>query len=135
MNHRSAWVAGVSRPSPTRRVTRALSGEDGSAILESAVAIGVLIAVSMALLWSLGIGIRAAQSAFIAREAARSLARGEDSRSVVSRAMQSSPSAVVLISHDAATVTVTVEQELIGGGLLQGRSLTIRQSATAWRET
>ena len=128
------------RPSPTAWLRRGAAAarcctvDRGSAVLESAIGIAALVGVGAALIWATGLGICAAQSAFTAREAARSLARGEDQHAVLAQAERSSTGSLVMIDGDAATVTVTVERDFTPGGLLHGLAVTIRQSATAWRE-
>jgi len=112
----------------------ACTGERGSTVLESAVGIAALVGVGAAIVWAASLGLCAAQASFTAREAARSLARGEDPRAVLAQAEHGSDESQDTIEGDASTVTVIVERDVAPGGLLRGFTVTVRQAATAWRE-
>lgn len=124
-------IAGVlARPGHQR-----WTNERGSAVLESAVAIPALAAVTLALLWGLGLGITALSLGDTARHAARALARGDSPAQVAGWIQAQAPRAQARIQDEGGTVTVLLSQDVtVPVPILDGVGTTIRQSATAAKE-
>lgn len=86
---------------------------------ETAVAIPVLVAVTLAMIWLVTVGIAQVKVTDAAREAARAAARGEPVDQAVSLARQAAPGADVAVDARGEEVTVTVSQQLSPLGLFQ----------------
>lgn len=108
----------------------------GAVLLEAVFAIPLLTAVAGAMAWGLALVAVSAGLADTARDAARSLARGDDEGEVRGRVAEQWPGAVVEVERGAGSVTVTLtEARGPSGGLLAGLevSLTGRGvAATEW---
>lgn len=99
--------------------------------METAIAIPALVAVCMALLAVLAVGVATLTLGDTAREAARSLARGEHVVAVKQAAEEASPKAVVHIHQIGSMITVDIEQTLaLPGPILNSLQWTVRRSAT-----
>lgn len=71
---------------PFRRLLVCRAREAGSVTLETAMALPALIVVVVLLAWGLSIGVAQVRSIDVARDVARSLARGDDQTAVLERA-------------------------------------------------
>ena len=131
MLQRRCSIAGVLACLRHQRWTN----ERGSAVLESAIAIPALAAVTLAMLWGLGLGITALALGDTARHAARALARGDSTEQVVWWVNNQAPRADVRIQDDGGMVTVLLRQDFsVPVPILDGAETTIHQSATAAKE-
>ena len=104
---------------------------------ETAVVLPVLVAVSLAMVWLLTLGVAQMKVTDAARETARALARGEPADRAVQLAERAAPGASVTIDHVEGMVVVTVRQDVSPpGGLLEGAFgvAEVRSSATALDE-
>jgi Flp pilus assembly protein TadG len=111
--------------------------EHGMVTAETAVALPVLVAVTLAMVWLLTLGVAQMKVTDAAREAARALARGESAERAVELAEQAAPGASVTVEAEEGTVVVTVRQDLSPpGGVLSGAfgAAEVRSSATALDE-
>lgn len=118
---------------PTRRPAR--TGEQGSTVLESALAIPSLIAVAFILLWALVAGTTNVRLAAVAHDVARGLARGEAAAELIARSTAGLPDAQVRIEDRGDLVGVTVSKDMRASmPILDGLGVTLEQSAVAPRE-
>jgi Flp pilus assembly protein TadG len=93
----------------------------GMVTAETAVVLPVLVAVTLAMVWLLTLGVAQMKVTDAAREAARALARGEPADRAVELAERAAPGASVTIQHDEGMVVVTVRQAVSPpGGVLDG---------------
>lgn len=99
---------------------------------ELVVALPVLLAVTLALVWLIGLGVAQVRVVDGAREGARAVARGDDVQAARSLAAEvAGAGATVRIDQAAGQVSVTVERNLTGPGSLLGRLAGVRLRATA----
>ena len=115
-----------------------LSGRDdrGSAVLETAIAVPVLVVITAMMLWAMGFGVTSLALASQARDVARAIARGESSEAAAAGVAKGRPNARVLIREAGGIVTVSVlEVVSIPLPLFEGLEMTITQDAAARRET
>ena len=111
------------------------SSDEGSVLLETALAIPLLMAVAVALAWGLSLAATSASLGDAARTAARSLARGETGQDVLDRARASVPGAHVSVEDTGADVAVVVAQEVSPPvPILRGLSITVTQRIAIPRE-
>ena len=104
---------------------------------ETAVVIPVLVAVTLAMVWLLTLGVAQMKVTDAAREAARVLARGESVDRAIQVAELAAPGAKVTVEDADGMVVVTVRQDVSPpGGVLDGAFGTaeISSSATALEE-
>ena len=95
--------------------------ERGMVTAETAVVLPVLVALTLAMVWLLTLGVAQMKVTDAAREAARALARGEPVDSAIELAERVAPGASVTIEHDEGMVVVTVRQTVSPpGGVLDG---------------
>lgn len=113
-------------------------GDQGAAIVESAIAIPLLLVTGLIGSWCVGVGASAVRLSGAAGDAARAVARGESWSAVVSRVASVDPDATAHVASadgaagSDAAVTVTVEREVHAPGpILGGLSFTVTRSATA----
>ena len=93
----------------------------GMVTAETAVVLPVLVAVTLAMVWLLTLGVAQMKVTDAAREAARALARGEPADRAVELAERAAPGASVTIEDDDGLVVVTVRQDVSPpGGVLDG---------------
>lgn len=108
--------------------------ERGMVTAETAVALPVLVAVTLAMVWLLTLGVAQMKVTDAAREAARALARGEPADRAAALAERAAPGATVTIQAEAGMVVVTVQQDVSApGGVLTGAfgAAEVHSSATA----
>lgn len=109
----------------------------GAVTAELAVALPLLVAVTVGLVWLLSVGLAQLRVVDAAREAARAVARGEDESSAVRTSLGvAPPGAAVDIETAADTVTVSVSAPVEGpGGLFAFvPGVDVRSVAVAARE-
>lgn len=111
------------------------SSEDGSVLLETALAIPMLLAVAVALAWGLSLAATSASLGDAARTAARELARGEAGPDVLERARASVPDARISVEDAGPDVAVVIVQDVSPPvPLLRGLSVTVTQRVVIPRE-
>lgn len=99
---------------------------------ELAVALPVLLAVTLALVWLIGLGVGQVRVVDGAREGARALARGDDPETARSLAAEvAGEGATVRIAQSEGHVVVTVARDVAGPGDLLGHLAGVRLEATA----
>ena len=107
----------------------------GAVLLEAALAIPLLMAVAVALMWGLSLAATSASLGDAARNAARSLARGESGSDVLARTRQSVPGADVRVDGGGEAVAVVISREVAPPvPLLDGLAITITQRVAVPRE-
>jgi hypothetical protein len=112
-------------------------GEDGAATAELAMALPLLIAVTIGLVWLLAVGAAQVRAVDAARETARAAARGDSAAQAVARGQQVAPAGSrVSVSDGGGQVTAVVVGRVAGpGGLLRGLpAVTISARAVAAME-
>ncbi len=98
-------------------------------------AIPILMAVAVALVWGLSLAATSVSLGDVARTAARSLARGEDGTEVLERARASAPGAIILIEDEDSAAAVVVTREVSPPVPVLGElSITISQRVVIPRE-
>ena len=98
---------------------RQVHSEDGMVTAETAVVLPVLVAVTLAMVWLLTLGVAQMKVTDAAREAARALARGEPVDRAVQLAQQAAPGSAVTVETSDGMVVVTVRQDVAPpGGVL-----------------
>lgn len=99
---------------------------------ELVVALPVLLAVTLALVWLIGLGVAQVRVVDGAREGARAVARGDDLQTARSLAAEvAGAGARVRIDQDADQVSVTVARVVTGPGAMLGHLSGVRLRATA----
>lgn len=111
-------------------------GERGSVTLETAFATVVLLAVLVVALWCISVGMNVLRAHDAARNAARSLARGESYAQAREIAQQISPNSHVTFKVSGELVTATVRQRVRATlPLLDRVGFNVERSVVAARET
>lgn len=110
--------------------------ERGIVTAETAMAMPLLLLVTLAMAWLVAVGLVQMQVADAAREGARALARGESPERAVSLARRAAPDAEVHLGREAGVVVVRVHRRVSPpGGLLDALAgMTARATATALDE-
>ena len=122
---------GGSFPSRT-----ALRSTRGSVLLETALAIPLLVAVTVALAWGLSLAGTSLALGDAARTAARGLARGEPPSDVLARARAAVPAARVSIMGAGDAVAVVVDEDVTAPvPILRGLSITLTSRVAVPRES
>jgi len=107
----------------------------GFVIVEMALAIPMLLSVTVALAWGLSLGSVSMSLGDAARQAARDLARGVPTGQAVARAQALIPEATLRVIESGAVVVVAAEQEVAAPGpVLGGLSVTVHQQVSVPRE-
>jgi hypothetical protein len=104
---------------------------------ELAMAVPLLLAVTLGLVWLLTLGTAQVRMVDATREAARAVARGEDTAAALDRGRQvAPPGAVLTVTTAEDTVVVRGDVEIDGVGGLFGvlPSVGLRAEAVAARE-
>ena len=100
-------------------------------LLETAIAIPLLMAVALALAWTLSLASTSLALADAARQTAREIARGVSVDEAVAAAQGSMPSAVIRVESGGAMVTVVAEQAVRAPvPVLRDLVVPLRQSVT-----
>ncbi len=113
-------------------------GERGAVTAELALGLPLLLAVTIGLVWLLAVGTAQVRVVDGAREAARSLARGDPEQAAFARAEQVAGSGSrVGAAYGDGDITVTVTRELRGpGGLFDAwPGVRLRAEAVAAAES
>ncbi len=106
--------------------------ERGAVTAELVVALPVLLALTLVLVWLVGLGVGQVRVVDGAREAARAVARGDDvdtARALAARV--AGAGATVRVEDAGGQVVVTVERDVAGPGGLLGHLSGVRLRATA----
>lgn len=112
------------------------TSDRGSVMLETALAIPLLMAVTVALAWGLSLAATSATLGDAARNAARSIARGETGPQVLERARAEAPGADVMVEDSASGTSVVITRDVAAPvPLLEGLTITITQRVVVARET
>ena len=107
-------------------------GERGAATAELAMALPLLIAVTIGLVWLLAVGAAQVRAVDAARETARAVARGDSVDSAVARGQQVAPDGSrVSVRDDGGQVTAVVVGRVAGPGGLFGALPAVTVSAQA----
>lgn len=102
---------------------------------ETAMALPVLLVVTAAMAWLVGLGISQMQVTDAAREGARALARGDSEAEAAALARRAAPGAEVDVDRVDGLVVVTVTGRVEPPGLLDAFGhATVRADATAREE-
>jgi Flp pilus assembly protein TadG len=118
-----------------RTVALPRASDRGAVLLETALAIPLLMAVAVALAWALSLAATSASLGDAARTAARAFARGEAEADVLARAHSAVPNATVAVDSAAPDVAVVVSQEVSPPvPLLSGLSITLTSRVVIPRE-
>lgn len=126
-------VAGRAVAPPRRRLDRA--GEAGSVLLETALAIPLLMAVAVALAWAVALGGRSMVLGDAARQVARDVARGVATGDAVAAASAVAPEARLSIESDGESVVVVATSDVAAPvPILKGISVTLRHEVVVPRE-
>jgi Flp pilus assembly protein TadG len=106
--------------------------ERGAATAELAMAIPLLIAVTVGLVWLLAVGAAQVRAVDAARETARAVARGDGQAAAVARGERVAPAGSRVSVHDDGTeVTAVVVGRVSGPGGLFSRLPAVTVSAEA----
>jgi Flp pilus assembly protein TadG len=111
--------------------------ERGAVTAELAMAIPVLLAVTLGLVWTLSLGAAQVRMVDAAREAARAAARGDDAESALERGREVAPAGARLTmttQGDKVVVSGAVDVDGIGGVLAVLPSVRLTATAVAARE-
>ena len=109
--------------------------ERGAVTAETALALPLMVAVTLAMVWMLSFGVAQMKATDAAREAARALARGESVDQATHLAHQVVPGAEVTISERDGTIEVLVNGKVPSpGGVFDALTGTTHGEATALRE-
>jgi hypothetical protein len=107
-------------------------GERGAATAELAMALPLLIAITIGLVWLLAVGAAQVRAVDAARETARAVARGDSVDEAVARGERVAPSGSrVSVHDDGGQVTAVVVGRVDGPGGLFGRLPGVTVSAQA----
>lgn len=106
-------------------------GERGAVTAEAALAMPVLAAVTLALVWMLGLAVAQVRVTDAAREAARAVARGDPVEEATALARVAAPGAEVQIDAGGERVRVHVVRTVRPPGNLLGNLGGARIEATA----
>ncbi len=112
-------------------------GQGGAATAELALGIPLLVALTAGLVWMLAVGAAQVRVIDASREAARAVARGDDSTAARAVALRIAPEgASVRVSLEAGQVVVTTSARISGpGGLLASLpGVTVTAEAVALDE-
>lgn len=111
--------------------------ESGAVTAELAVALPLLLALTVVLVWLVSLGAAQIRVVDASREAARVVARGDDVSRATALARRIAPAgASVSVSNDGGDVVVETTAEIAPPGGVLGRfgSFTVRSRAVAVRE-
>lgn len=112
-------------------------GERGAVTAELAMALPLLLAVTVGLVWLLSVGAAQVRTVDAARETARALARGDDSGAAVAageRVVPAGGRVTVTTSGDRVVASASAEVDGPGGLFAFLPSVTVRAEAVALAE-
>jgi Flp pilus assembly protein TadG len=113
------------------------SAERGAVTAELAMAVPLLLAVTLGLIWLLTLGTAQVRMVDATREAARAVARGEEAGAALARGHQVAPpgaSLAVTAVGDTVVVSGTVEVDGVGGLFEVLPSVELTAEAVSARE-
>ena len=111
------------------------SADDGFVLIETALAIPMLVAVAAAMVWALLVATTSLAVADAARAAARDLARGVPAAEALARAESSVAGASARVDDGDAAVAVVVTKEVYAPvPILAGLSIGVTQRVAVPRE-
>lgn len=111
---------------------RRRSIDRGAATAELVAVLPVLVALVLAMVWLLSLGVAQVRTVDAAREAARALARGDDEAGAVGRGEQVGPAGTAItVSRSAGEVRVRAAANVRGPGGLLGFLPGVRLHAVA----
>lgn len=121
MSHRVVVGGRRGWQPPTATPSRGGRGQRGAVTAEAAVVLPVLVAVTLGLVWLIGVAVAQVRVVDAARETARAAARGETDAVAGAAGRAVAPgSAVVVIRRDGDVVRVETTAEVKGpGGLFR----------------
>ncbi|ABL79910.1 MULTISPECIES: TadE family protein [unclassified Nocardioides] len=106
--------------------------ERGAATAELAMALPLLVAITLGLVWLLAVGAAQVRAVDAARETARAVARGDSVTAAVARGQRvAPPGSRVSVHDDGGQVTAVVVGRVDGPGGLFGRLPGVAVSAQA----
>ena len=110
--------------------------ERGIVTAEAATVLPLLVAVTLAMVWLVTLGLAEMQVTDAAREAARALARGEPRDTAVALARRAAPGSRVTVGEEAGTVVVRVDRRVspAAGALGDLAGATVHGEAVALLE-
>lgn len=109
--------------------------ERGAVTAETALALPLLVAVTLGMVWMVTFGVAQMKTTDAAREVARALARGEPQAEAVGLAERVAPGSLVQVSRDGESVVVVVTDSVPSpGGIFDSLSGTTRAEAVALAE-
>ena len=104
-------------------------------LLETALAIPLLAAVTVALAWGISLGATSMALGDAARQAAREIARGVEVPAALEAAQVQAPGADLQVEEaDGSVVVVAVQEVSAPGPLLGGLGVTLSQRVAVPRE-
>ncbi|MDP1878419.1 MAG: hypothetical protein Q8M17_12780 [Actinomycetota bacterium] len=110
-------------------------GDRGSVLLETVLAIPLLVMVAAALGWAVSLGATTAAVGDVARNAARSIARGDSVEVAIAAALDGDLAFVITVAESEHAVEVAVEKAVAPPlPLFAGLAITVSQRATVLRE-
>jgi hypothetical protein len=124
----------TDRPIPARQRRGWRRHDDGYVTAESAVVLPVVALFALGMLWMIGLGVTQVRLVDAARDAARSLARGDAAAVARAYGARSAPAgSSVRLAEVGDSVTVTVRDQVKAPGwlLLPLPSVTLQATATA----
>ena len=129
------WVSLVGRAIAPPTGPRGRADDTGSVLLETALAIPLLMAVAVALSWAVALGGRSMVLGDAARQVARDISRGVPSGSAVAAASAVAPEALVQVHSDGGSVVVIATSDVTAPvPILSGISVTLRHEVVVPQE-
>lgn len=112
------------------------TGRDrGSVLLETVLAIPLLLMVAAALGWAVSLGAATAAVGDVARNAARAIARGDPVEAAIAAVRAGDGALVINVTESQGSVVVAVEKAIAPPlPLLAGLAITVSQRVTVLRE-
>lgn len=121
----------VGRLAPPRARPARADRERGSVLLETAIAIPVLLAVTVALAWGLSLVGTAAALGDAVRQVARDVARGVPAADAVAAAQAELPDATITVEDVGGSATVVARRSVPAPvALLAGLAVPLTQQVT-----
>lgn len=110
-------------------------GDDGSVLLETAVAIPLLLAVAVALAWAISLTATTLALGDAARQVARDVARGVAVSAAIETAQATAPGASLQVTADGDFVVVLADKQVPAPTpILSGITVTLSQRVAIPRE-
>ena len=114
---------------------RSRDGESGMVIVETAIAIPVLVTLAVTLLWAVGVVMSGLTLGDACSRVAREVSRGADAAATVTSMQAGIPDAQVeLVDLDGGDLRVTCRRRASAPGLLRGLGFIMTRQVVAARE-